>query len=168
MARDKTKKTDSDDTEEEVFEVVPSELDEITHAEMRMLYAESTETLRFVKNLQWRTVGSTLIADGGLIFVAGWVKAGPDLTNKMMAITILLTTAVMFTLVIYQFWMHNEMAKIKSMNAHFSNLYVKTRAVKSRLEGNIHRYTLLVFMCSTVALGAVVVNMALNRIANSL
>jgi hypothetical protein len=165
MARDKTKKTDSDDIEEEVFEVVPSELDENTHAELRMLYAESTETLRFVKNLQWRTVGSTLIADGGLIFVAGWVKAGPALTNKLMAITILLTTAVMFTLMIYQFWTHNEMAKINSMKAHMSNLFAKTRAMKSRREGNIHRYTLLVFMCTTVALGAVVVNMALNRIA---
>ena len=168
MARDKTKKTDSGDTEDEAFEVIPSELDENTHAEMRMLYAESTETLRFVKNLQWRTVGSTLITDVGLIFVAGWVKAGPDLTNKLMAITILLTTAVIFTLMIYQFWTHNEMAKINSMKSQMSNLFIRTRAMKSRREGNIHRYTLLVFMCSTVVLGAVVVNMALNRIALTL
>ena len=107
----------------EVTELSVSNLDDRTHAEMRMLYAESTETLRFIKNHQWKTVGATLLTYLGLIVVAVWTKAGPAMTNKLMAITILLATAVIFTLTIYQFWMHNEMTKLDAMNPHMSSLF---------------------------------------------
>jgi hypothetical protein len=166
MARDKTDaKRPEDDEMEDGLTVVASHLDDKTHAELRMLYAESTETLRFVKNHQWKTVGATLLTYLGLIFVAGWTDAGPAMINKLMAITILLATAVIFTLVIYQFWSHNEAAKIDTMNPYMSDLFRRVRAVKSRREGNIHRYTLLVFMAIVVTLGAVVVHLALERIA---
>lgn len=49
------------DTDEQDVEVVPSTLDPATHDEMRMLYEKSTETMRFVKNHQWKTVGATLL-----------------------------------------------------------------------------------------------------------
>ena len=165
MALDKTAKPEAGLDEEDAVELEPSHLDDKTHAELRMLYAESTETLRFVKTHQWKTVGATLLTYIGLIFIAGWTKAGPDMANKLMAITILLATAVIFTLVIYQFWMHNEMSKIDSLNPHMSNLFRDVRAVKSRREGNVHRYTLLLFMTVVVTLGAVVVHLALARIA---
>ncbi len=165
MARDPKQDGKSMLDDDEVFEIAVSNLDDKTHAELRMLYAESTETLRFVKNHQWKTVGATLLTYLGLIAVAAWTKADPAMTNKLMAITILLATAVIFTLVIYQFWMHNETTKIDLMNPHMSNLFRDVRAVKSRSEGNVHRYTLLFFMAVVVALGAVVVHLALGRIA---
>ena len=149
------------------FENIPSELDEKSHAEVRMLYRESTETLRFVKSLQWKTVGATLLTYLALIFIAGFVKADASLTNKFMAIALLLATSVIFTLVIYQFWMHNEMRKINSMQDYLSAVFKKIRSIKSAREGNLHRYTLLVFMAVVVALGALVVHMALGRIAGS-
>ena len=129
-ARDKDK--DREEEEPEPFEVVASELDEMTHAEVRMLYQESTETMRFVKNHQWKTVGATLITYLGIIFVAGFVKADADFANKLMAITILMTCAVIFVLI-----------------------------------GNVHRYLLLVFMSIVVVLGAIVVNLALDRISGA-
>lgn len=162
MARNKETEVD-DDEDDESF--TPSEMDELTHAEMCMLYRESTETLRYVKTHQWKTVGATLITFAGLIFTAGFVDANRILTDKFMGITILLTVAVIFTLVIYQFWQANELAKINSMNNRFSSLYRSVRAQKSKLEGNIHRYTLLLFMVTVVILGAVVVHLALSRIA---
>lgn len=166
MARDvnKDRKREDDDFDD-ALEIEVSALDDKTHSELRMLYAESTETLRFVKNHQWKTVGATLLTYLGLIFVAGWTHAGAAMTNKLMAITILMATAVIFTLVIYQFWMHNETAKINRMNPHMSSLFREIRAVKSRREGNVHRYMLLVFMAVVVTLGAVVVHLALERIA---
>lgn len=164
MALDKKPKTEPEAPDDDVVEIAPSHLDDKTHAELRMLYAESTETLRFIKNHQWKTVGATLLVYLGLIFIAGWTKAGPEMANKFMAITILMATAVIFTLVIYQFWMHNEMTKIDSLNPHMSNLFRDVRAVKSRREGNVHRYTLLLFMSVVVTLGAVVVHLALARI----
>lgn len=152
--------------EEQVDDFVdtPSELDDSSHAEVRMLYQESTATLRFVKSLQWKTVGATLLTFLALIFIAVFVKADSSLTNKFMAITILLSTSVIFTLVIYQFWMHNEMAKIERMQTQLSTIFKHIRAVKSKREGNVHRYTLLVFMSVVISLGALVVYLSLNHI----
>jgi len=158
------KNTSSED-DMELADIVPSALDDKTHSEMRSLYRESTETLRFVKNHQWRTVGATLVTFVGLVFIASMVDANLALTQKFMGITIVLTTAVIFTLIIYQFWMHNEQRKIDAMAEHMSSLFRDIRAIKSPREGNVHRYTLLTFMILTVALGAVVVHLALNRIA---
>lgn len=147
------------------FEVVPSELDEKTHAEVQMLYTESTETMRFIKSHQWKTVGATLITYLGLVFIAGFVKAGVGLTDKLMGITILIATTVIFILGIYQLWMHNEMLKIERMSRFMSNVFKSVRAAKSRREANVHRYLLLAFMIVAVMLGAIVVHLALHRIA---
>ena len=95
------------------------------------------------------------------------MKADADFANKLMAITILMTCAVIFVLIVYQFWMHNEMAKINRIGADMSNLFSEIRAVKSTCEGNVHRYLLLVFMSIVVVLGAIVVNLALDRISGA-
>ncbi len=163
MASNKDADTEKEDDKDEM--VTPSELDELTHAELRMLYQESTQTLRYVKSLQWSTVGATLFTFAGLIFIAEFINANKALTDKFMAITILMTAAVILTLVIYQFWQANEIIKINSMNKKFSSVYRSVRALKSMREGNVHRYTLLVFMVMTIILGAVVVHWSLNRIA---
>jgi len=138
---------------------------DLIHAEIRMLYAESTETMRFVKNHQWKTVGATLLTFLGIIFVAGFVNADRDLTSSLMGITILLGAAVMFTLVIYQFWMFNELRKINAMEPMFSEQFHSIRALKSNREGTLHRYTLLVFMMTVIVLGGLVVHLALDKIA---
>lgn len=157
------------DTEPEpivdMADVSASSLDELTHKELRMLYEESTETMRFVKNHQWKTIGATLLTYLGLIFIAGFVKADPVLTNKLMAVVILLASAVIVTLGIYQFWMHSELTKINAMQPYLSSLFTGIRALKSKRESDIHRYTLLIFMIVIVVLGAVVVHLALNRIS---
>ncbi len=159
------KEASNDEGESRGITVTPSELDELTHAELRMLYQESTETLRFVKSLQWKTVGSALTSFAALIFIAKFIDANKALTDKFMIVTILLSIAVIFTLMLYQFWQSNEHAKINSMNRKFSNVYRSVRARKSRREGNIHRYTLLVFMMTSIILGAIVVHWSLDRIA---
>jgi hypothetical protein len=154
----------SDDDNADSGDIVPSALNDSTHAEVRMLYRESTETLRFIKNHQWRTVGATLLTFLGLISIAVFVKADLALTQKFMGITILMTASVIFTLIIYQFWMHNEQRKIDTMGEHMSSLFQEVRAIKSQREGNLHRYTLLIFMILTITLGAVVVHLAMQRI----
>ncbi len=148
-------------------EVDAAAVDGQTHAELRMLYAESTETLRFVKSHQWNTVGATLLTFLGLIFIAGFVEADAGMTNKLLAIGLILTCAVIFTLIIYQFWMHNEAQKIDKIEKHLSSIFAEVRAVKSRKEGNLHRYTLLVFMVMVVVLGVVVMSLAMDQLART-
>lgn len=146
--------------------VKPSTLDNHTHAELRLLYGESTETLRFVKNHQWKTVGATLLVFFALIFVAGFVDADAKLARQFMGITITIACAAIFMLVLYQFWTHNEQTKINHMQPHMSSLFADIRAFKSKREGNIHRYVLLSFMVIVIILGALVVNLSLDKIAS--
>ena len=71
------------DDDMDLPDIVPSALDDNTHAEVRALYVESTETLRFVKTHQWKTVGATLLTFLGLIFIAGFVNADKALAQKI-------------------------------------------------------------------------------------
>lgn len=160
----KPTETDTDNAPD--IAVTPSALDTYTHAEMQMLYRESTETLRFVKTHQWKTVGATLIVFFALIFVAGFLDAGAELTRQFMGITITICCAAIFMLVLYQFWTHNEQTKITHMQPHMSSLYADIRGLKSKREGNIHRYLLLLFMIISVILGALVVHLSLAKIAS--
>ncbi len=157
------KPTETDELEDAV--VMSSSLNQHTHAEMQMLYRESTETLRFVKNHQWKTVGATLIVFFALIFVAGFIDAGPTLARQFMGITITISCAAIFMLVLYQFWTHNEQNKINNIQPHMSSLFGDIRALKSKREGNIHRYLLLTFMILAIILGALVVHLSLAKIA---
>ena len=160
----KNAKPDETDEAQEVH-VTPSTLDNHTHAELRLLYDESTETLRFVKNHQWKTVGATLLIFLALIFVAGFVDADAQLARKFMGITITISCAAIFMLVLYQFWTHNEQTKINHMQPHMSSLFANIRGLKSKREGNIHRYLILSFMIIVIILGALVVHLSLDKLA---
>ncbi len=158
-------KTPEMDIEDETVEESTQVTSDLTHAELRMLYVESTETMRFVKTHQWKTVGATLLTFLGMIFVAGFADADRNFASSLMAIAILLGAAVIFTLVIYQFWMHNELRKINALEPYFSPQFHEIRAIKSRREGTLHRYTLLIFMIIVILLGGLVVRLALGEIS---
>ena len=153
------------DGEETSHDVRAPDLDDKTHTEMCMLYRESTDTLRFVKMHQWKTVGATLMTYFGLIIITSLVNADKPVADKFIGIIIVLCCAVIFTLVIYQFWMQNELLKINYMQPMMSSLFKEVRAKKSPKEGNFHRYMLLAFMIIVVVLGAVVANISLGKIA---
>lgn len=147
---------DDDDASEEQFENEPSSYDELTHSEMRLLYEDSTRTIRFAKYLQWWTLGSTLVVDGAFLGIAKLVSADIDYANKLTAMIIVLTVAVIATLIIYQFWQHTEFLKIEKISKGFSAAFREVRLTKSNLEANIHRYLLLLFMIMTVIIGSIV------------
>ena len=161
MADEDKPQADAEEVEE-VFE--PSELDEATHAEMAVLYRESTDTVRYVKHLQWWTVGSTLAAYLGLVGIAKIVTADKLFTAQLTGAMILVTMAVIFTLVVYQFWQHTELNKIEEISKTFSTAFTRIRRLKSRREANIHRYLLLIFMILTILLGAIITYLALQQL----
>ena len=155
-----------DGASEDRFENEPSNLDELTHSEMRLLYKESTRTIRFAKYLQWWTVGSTLVVDGAFLVIAKFVATDIEYANKLTALIIVITTAVIATLIIYQFWQHTELVKIEKISKEFSNTFQKIRQVKSRVEANIHRYLLLLFMILTLIIGSIVSYYGVLQIVN--
>jgi hypothetical protein len=149
---------------ESSFELIPTTVDEQTHAELVLLYRESTDTVRFAKHLQWWTLGSTLMAFGGIVLMGKYVSSDLTYANQLTGAVILVTMGVIFTLVVYQFWQHNELRKIREISFHMSNLFGRIRGMKSRREANIQRYLLLAFMISTVILGAIIAYLGLQQV----
>jgi len=132
---------------------------------MLALYEESSRTIRFAKHLQWWTIGSTLLVYGAFLAIAKFVSADVAYANKLTAMIIVLTTAVIATLIIYQFWQHTEALKIEKISKGFSSAFRMVRLTKSKLEANIHRYILLLFMILTVIMGSIVSYYGVLRIA---
>ncbi|MBT3703596.1 MAG: hypothetical protein HOE62_08660 [Alphaproteobacteria bacterium] len=152
------------DKNESSFELVPTAVDEQTHAELCLLYKESTDTVRFAKHLQWWTLGSTLLAYGGILLLGEYVGSDMTYANQLTGAVILITMGVIFTLIVYQFWQHNELRKIGEISRHMSNLFLRIRQMKSRREATIQRYLLLIFMISTVVMGAVLTYLGLQQV----
>ncbi|GAB4231700.1 MAG: hypothetical protein Tsb0032_37850 [Kiloniellaceae bacterium] len=139
--------------EEPLRENTPSELDDLTHAEMCMLYKESADSIRFAKAHQWKSLGATLLVFGGLIALAQLAPNNATLINLIIAISFLCSCAVIYMLALYQTWQNTEREKLRDIAGHFSSFSQFTRAIKSSREANVHRYTLLLFMIVAIVLG---------------
>lgn len=141
--------------DEPARENTPSELDDLTHAEMCMLYKESADSIRFAKEHQWKSLGATLLVFGGLIALAQLVPGKASVTNLIIAASFVCSCAVIYILALYQVWQNTEREKLRDIAGHFSSFAQFTRAIKSSREANVHRYTLLIFMIAAVLLGNV-------------
>jgi hypothetical protein len=138
---------------EPVRENTPSGLDELTHAEMCMLYRESADSIRFAKAHQWKSLGATLLVFAGMIALARLAPGNAGLTNLIIAVSFLSSSAVIYMLVLYQVWQNTEREKLRDIAGHFSGFSQYTRSIKSSREANVHRYTLLAFMIVAILLG---------------
>ncbi|NIA71612.1 hypothetical protein HBA54_23755 [Pelagibius litoralis] len=135
----------------------PSPLDELTHAEMRMLYAESTESIRYAKTRQWRSLSGILLMFGALMAASQFAATNAQLVNLIVAISFLCSGGAIYTLALYQAWQNTEREKLREIGRHLSSYAQSVRAVKSSREANVHRYTLLIFMIFSVLIGNIMV-----------
>lgn len=154
----KRRKSDKDILKENV----PSELDEMTHLEIGLLYDDTTRTIRFAKGIQWKAVSSSLLIFIVLIGLAKFITAAEPFINMLKIAIIFSAMASISLLLIFQFWQHAESQKITSMEALYSSAFSVIRKRKSKLEANIHRYIILLFMVSAVILGAYVTIVSIN------
>jgi hypothetical protein len=148
--------------EAEARENTPSELDELTHAEMCMLYKESADSIRFAKAHQWKSLGATLLVFAGLIALSQLAPRHVTLINLIIAISFACSAAVIYMLALYQVWQNTEREKLRDISSHFSSFSQFTRAIKSSREANVHRYTLLFFMICAIVLANVLVVMMVS------
>ncbi|HBT43293.1 MAG TPA: hypothetical protein DEB21_15200 [Rhodospirillaceae bacterium] len=154
----------ADKEPDDLDEPVPDPIDDEVRAELSLIYNKANAALLFVKAQQWWTVGSTLAVFMGLFVIAKLVGAKSGYVSALTGLIILMTCACVFMLVIYQFWQHNELARIQAVAGNFSATFQKIHAIKSSAEGNFHRYTLLAFMIALVILGAIVTYMGLDQL----
>ncbi len=139
--------------EEDHDELVASELDDLTHAEMCLLYRESTETVRFAKAQQWKTLGSSLILFAALVALNYLYPRAELFGNVLLIMSLAVSAGVIYVLAIYQVWQNTERGKLNAITARFSSLTHQVRAMKSRREANFFRYLLLSFMIAGVVMG---------------
>ncbi len=137
-------------TEEEEIEIDPSSLDDNTHAEMLALYRESTRTILFAKTRQWRTLGAVCIAHAAIVAVGHLLTLDLSFHKLLVILSFLISAMAICILVIYQFWQHTEMLKLRKITSFLSNYFEVVRSIKSRSEANIHRYILLFVMIASI------------------
>ena len=153
MAKDTENDTEDD---QEPFENQPSDLDELTHAELRLMYEKASDAVLFAKRIQWLAVGGSVLVSGGFTTFAVLTRLRSSFATLFGITTILLTCGVILVLLMYQFWQFNEISRIVKIEEQFSTLYRNIRDVSSRREGTVQRYTLLFFMCAMVIMAAAI------------
>jgi len=127
-------------------ELAPSELDELTHAELRSMYRGCQDNIRFAKSIQWRTVGSTLIVFVLLVVACHFFNKDRFFVKIVTGLTYVFSAGAIYALSIYQSWQGTEREKVRTILDSFSSLARDVHRIKSRIEANIHRYILFAFM----------------------
>ena len=158
MAKPPTEKTEAEEDEAEES-LVPSQLDERTHAEMLMLYHEAVKTSRFGKNLQWRSMAMGVAAIFGLGDIGAHVAEDHFLFRLVQFLAVVIGLAAVYLIVFYQFWQNTEREKLVRIMARFSNLARSVRGMSSGREASLRRLVVLGFMI-LVILGSVVLTVA--------
>lgn len=140
--------TNAEEISEEDFQ--PSELDDLTHAEMLALYRESTRTILYAKTRQWRTLGAVVLAQIAIVATGHLIELTPLIHRTMIILSFLVSAMAISILVIYQIWQHTEMLKLRKITSYLSGHFNAVRRVKSRIEANVHRYILLGVMIVSI------------------
>ena len=142
-----------EESEFEEPELIASEVDELTHAELLCLYRDTQENIRFSKRIQWRTTGGTLAAFVIFVLLARFYSKTGDMTKVLTMMTFAVGATSIYMLVIFQSWQGTERDKIQLIIGNLSSLARDVYTIKSKREADIGRYILLGFMCCTVLIG---------------
>jgi len=146
MAKQDTATTEPE-TEAEVEEaLVPSELDERTHAEMLMLYHEAVKTSRFGKLQQWRSMAIGVVSIFALGVLGANVSEDAFLFRLVQFLAVMIGLAAIYLIVFYQFWQNTEREKLVRIMARLSNLSRSIRGMSSGREASLRRFVVLGFM----------------------
>jgi hypothetical protein len=135
-----------DDDADDTFEVKPSELDELTHAEMQVLYGTSEENIRFAKGIQWCTVVWTFAVFVLLVLACYFLNRDELFVKTAIVVSFAFSAGAIYALSIFQSWQGTEREKIRVIIGRFSNVATEIHRIKSQMEANIHRYILFTFM----------------------
>jgi hypothetical protein len=141
------------DTEAGGPELVASEVDELTHAELLCLYRDSEANIRFSKLLQWRTTGSTLAIYLLFGLMASYYAEANVMTKILIILTFLVGSISMSMLAIFQSWQGTEREKIQLVVGKLSSLAHLIYNTKPKRMANIERYSLYCFMCCAILTG---------------
>jgi hypothetical protein len=124
----------------------PTDVDELTHLELRSMHQSASMAILFAKFIQWIALGFaiTLLNVATLLVYIGPLDSSQK--KVVMAACILITCGTVFILFMYQMWQVNEIKRVRKIEKHFSSLARRLKNIESRSDRNIERYTILIFM----------------------
>jgi len=149
--------------EAEVEQLVPSELDDATHAEYRLLYDTAARNVLFAKHQQWRVLQYFTLIALALVAIGIATPFAADVARFVAGFLSFVGLASLGVIVMLQSWQGNEHAKMSYLATDFSNFARSALRRKPKLSGDIHRYLMLLLMLLyIVVLDVVVVRLLLD------
>lgn len=133
--------------------VTASELDESTHAELRLLYQDAGMSVRFARERQWKLVGGALLLFAATVAVPELVDISDFAAKGLVLASFLISAGAIYLLIVYQVWQNTELRRMLEISARFSNIFAQLGGRDAAREGRLHSYIVLFFMIALIALG---------------
>jgi hypothetical protein len=133
--------------------VTASELDESTHAELRILYQDAGMSVRFARERQWKLVGGALLLFAATVAVPELVDISDFAAKGLVLASFLISAGAIYLLIVYQVWQNTELRRMLEISARFSNIFAQLGGRDAAREGRLHSYIVLFFMIALIALG---------------
>ncbi len=143
--------------------ITPSELDESTHAELRVLYQDSGMSIRFARERQWKLVGGTLLLFAATVAVPELVDISTFATKGLVLASFLIGAGAIYLLIVYQVWQNTELRRMQEIGTRFSNIFTQLGGTEAAREGRLHGYIVLFFMISLIVLGNALAVLLMSR-----
>ena len=153
----------ADDREESGGGISASELDERTHAELLMLYRDSTVSVRFARERQWKLVGAALLLFAAVVAIPEMVDISTLAARALVLASFLISASGIYVLIVYQVWQNAELRRMQTIGGRFSNVFAELGGRKAAREGKLHGYIILFFMIAAIMLGNALAVLLLSR-----
>ena len=153
----------ADDREESGSGISASELDELTHAELLMLYRDSAVSVRFARERQWKLVGAALLLDTAVVAIPQLVDVSTFAAKLLVLISFLIGASIIYILIVYQVWQNAELRRMQTIGGRFSNVFAQFGGANAAGERKLHGYIILFFMIAGIALGNALAVLLLSR-----
>jgi len=121
----------------------PSELDDLTHAEYRLLYEEGARNVLFAKRQQWRVLEYFTLLTLALIGIGIVMPFAPDMARFISGFLVFVGVALIAVLLMLQTWQGREHAKMAYLAGDLSNFARTARRLKPKTSSDVHRYIIL-------------------------
>ncbi len=153
----------ADDREGSGGDISASELDELTHAELLMLYQDSAVSVRFARERQWKLVGAALLLFTAIVAIPELVDISPFGAKGLVLAGFLIGASAIYVLVVYQVWQNAELRRMQTIGGRFSKIFAELGGHNAAREGKLHGYIVLFFMFAGIALGNALAVLLLSR-----
>jgi len=135
----------------------PSELDDLTHAEYRLLYDEASQNIRFSKRQQWRVVEYFTLLSFALVAICGLTTVAKDVTHFIAYFLLFAGVASIIVLGMLQMWQYDEARKLDKLAEGFSSYARIALRIKGKVGADINRYAILFILLLLIMVSDIVV-----------